>query len=289
MSENLPAIVNVLILALIAGMLSSILGGAIVLLVRNPSKKLIGLAFAFAASVLVTLVIFDFIPHAIGRGHYHNFDADGNLYPYPVWYQHAGAGIWLTIVGVLIGAGLVFVLSLFDKHGHEHVHGVTPHSESCSHDEKFSKPEKRKLLAVAFTIAFAIALHDIPKGLAIGASGSVVAAVAIGLSCIPEGMSIAIPMKASGAKWWKILGLCFFAGLATVAGALIGYAIGGINVIVAGMAFAIAAGCILGVVFTEMLPMVYKYAGKSKWLLVVVIVGALLVVTLNYFFHNLTH
>ncbi|MCL2586722.1 MAG: ZIP family metal transporter [Firmicutes bacterium] len=278
---------NVLLMAFVAGMLSSILGGVIVLFIKKPSKKLIGLAFAFAAAVLTTLVLVDFVPHAIGRGHYHSFDADGNLYPEPVWYQHGGAGIWFTLLGLAIGGGLAFALSFFDKHGHEHVHGITPHSEDCSHE--ISKSERRKMFAIAFTVAFAIILHDIPKGLAIGASGSIVAAIVIGLSCVPEGMSIAIPMKAGGSKWWKILAVCSIAGFATVLGALLGYAVGGINTFVAGMAYAIAAGCLLGVVFTEMLPMAYKYSNRSKWMIVVIMTGTLMVIALNYFFHDLMH
>jgi len=291
MLENAPEVVNIILLATIAGFFSSVLGGVIAIFISRPSKKFIGLSFIFAASVLISLVFVDFIPHAIGHGHYHTaIDAStGVMYQY--WHQHSGAGIWLTILGVAIGVALVVILSFFDNYGHEHIHGVLPHTEDCSHEDahQLTRSEKRRMLFAAIPVALAIILHDLPKGLAIGSAGSVTAAILIGLSCIPEGMSIAIPLKAGGAKWWKIIGVCGIAGLATMVGAIIGYLVGGINVYLSGIMFAIAAGCILGVVFSEILPLAIEYSGRSKWKFLVMLVGVLLVIGLNYFFHDLMH
>ncbi|MCL2170439.1 MAG: ZIP family metal transporter [Defluviitaleaceae bacterium] len=295
MFENMPDIVRIIILAGVAGLGSSVLGGTIAVIFGRPNRLFIGLSFVFVAAVLITLVFIDFIPHAIGHGHYHMAvdSYTGLIYQY--WHQHSGAGIWLTVVGVAIGVGLIVVLSLFDKHGHEHIHGVLPHSEHCSHEDAenakagLTSAERRRVIAVAFPVTIAIILHDLPKGLAIGSSGSIFAAIAIGLSCIPEGMSIAIPLKAGGTKTWKILGICGIAGFATVMGALIGYLLGGINVYVSGVMFAIAAGCLLGVVFSEILPLAFDYTGRSKWKFLAMAAGVLVVVALNYSFHDLMH
>ena len=304
MLENAPEIVNIIFLATVAGFVSLVLGGVIVLchplltrflyqnITETPvfSRKFIGLSFIFAASVLLTLVFVDFLPHAIGHGHYHTGinEVTGVIYQY--WHQHYGAGIWLTILGIIIGVGLVVILSFFDKHGHEHIHGVLPHSEDCSHDDvDFTKAEKKRMLAAAIPIALAIILHDLPKGLAIGSAGTIMAAMLIGLSCIPEGMTIAIPLKAGGMKWWKILGICGFAGFATIIGAVIGYRVGGINVYLSGFMFAIAVGCILGVVFSEILPLAIEYSQRTKLKFLVMLIGVLLVIVLNYFLHDLMH
>lgn len=288
MFENTPEIVRIIILATIAGFFSSLTGGVIALLVKMPNKKFVGLSFIFAASVLLTLVFVDFIPHAIGHGHYHTgINAEtGAIFQY--WYQHNGAGIWWTMLGVIVGVGLVVSLSLFDKHGHEHIHGVLPHTEVCSHTG-LTNQEKKRMLAAAIPVAIAIMLHDLPKGLAIGSAGSITAALIIGLSCIPEGMTIAIPLKAGGMKPWKILSICGFAGFATILGAIIGHLVGGINVYLSGFMFAIAAGSILGVVFSEILPMAVEYSERTKWKFLIMTFGVLLVVALNYFFHDLTH
>lgn len=290
MFENMPEIVNIILLATVAGFISSILGGVIAIFISRPNKTFIGLSFIFAAAVLLTLVFIDFLPHAIGHGHYHTGidPVTGALYQY--WHQHNGGGIWVTVAGIAIGVGLVFLLSFFDQFGHEHIHGVLPHTEDCSHEgQGLSKAEKRRMIAAAIPVALAIVLHDLPKGLAIGSAGSIMAAIVIGLSCIPEGMSIALPLKAGGTKAWKILAVCGLAGIATILGAVIGYLVGGLNVYLSGMMFAIAAGCILGVVFTEIMPLALEYTGESKWKLPIMLFGVLLVVTLNYFFHDLMH
>ena len=288
MFENLPDITNIIIMASIAGFGSSVIGGLIALSVTKPSKQFIGLCFVFAASILMSLVFVDFIPHAIGHGHYHtNIDpVTGNMYQY--WYQHSGAGIWFTLVGISIGVLFVVVLNKFDEYGHEHIHGMLPHTDVCSHSG-LTSAEKTRLRFSAYPVAFAIILHDLPKGLAIGSSGHIFAALLIGLSCVPEGMTIGLPLKVGGMKSWKILGICGIAGVATVLGAVVGYMIGGINAYLSGMMFAIAAGCVIAIVFSEIMPLAIEYAGKTKWKLIVATFGITLVVSLNYFIHDLMH
>ncbi|MCL2618513.1 MAG: ZIP family metal transporter [Defluviitaleaceae bacterium] len=290
--ENISGLTYVLILATAAGFVTSILGGILGMCVSRPSKKFIGLSFIFVASVLITLVFVDFIPDAIGHGHYHTRvdPATGQMYQY--WYQHNGAGIWLTIIGVLIGAGLILALSFFDKHGHEHIHGILPHSEHCSHTDEaggLTGQERRRIIAGAVPMILAIVIHDFPKGLAIGNSGSILAALAIGLACIPEGMSVAIPLKAGGMTPLKILGVCGLAGLSTTFGALIGYLVGGINVYVSGLMIAVAAGCLLGVVFSEIMPLAIEYSGRTRWKLPIMVAGVVPVFAFNHFFHGLMH
>lgn len=289
MIENMPELINIILLATVAGFISSVLGGIIVICINMPSKKFIGLSLVFTSSVLLALAFIDFLPHAIGHGHYHTAidPVTGTMYQY--WHQHNGAGIWLTVLGISIGVGLVFILGLFDKFGHEHVHGVLPHTENCSHNPNLTKSDRKRIISTAFPVTLAIILHDLPKGLAIGSSGSVLASILIGLSCIPEGMSIAIPLKAGGEKWWKILGVCGLAGLATIIGAVIGYLIGGINVYLSGLMFAIATGCILAVVFSEIMPIAMKYSESTKLRLPVMLISTLLVLILSYFFHDLMH
>jgi len=292
MDSTTSEILNIILLATVAGLFSSVLGGVIAIVTTKPSKKFIGLSFIFVATVLLTLVFIDFIPHAIGHGHYHTAvdSATGVMYRY--WHQHSGAGIWLTILGLGVGIGLVILLSLFDKHGHEHIHGVFDHSDDCSHDDepdRLTQKEKKRMLLMAIPVVVAIILHDLPKGLAIGSAGSITTALVIGLSCIPEGMTIAIPLKSAGMKVPKILAVCAFAGLATVIGAVIGYLLGGINVYFSGIMFAIAAGCIIGVVFSEIMPLALEYSDSSKIKFAVIFTGVAVVMIMNHFFHNLMH
>jgi len=91
MFDNASDLVNILALATLAGFLSSVVGGAIALLVKRPSKRFIGLSFMFASAVLLSLVFIDFIPHAIGHGHYHfNMNEAGEFYQY--WWSSINTG-----------------------------------------------------------------------------------------------------------------------------------------------------------------------------------------------------
>ncbi|MCL2354058.1 MAG: ZIP family metal transporter [Defluviitaleaceae bacterium] len=289
---NWPTLLQVIAFAVMAGLLGTTLGGVITILLPKLNRSLIGVLFSFSAAVLIALVFVDLLPHAIGHGHYH-FGIDDYGRPYQYWFQHSGAGLWLTVLGIAIGVGFILLLDKFDKHGHEHVHGILPHNEHCSHKDLevlgMSERDRKRMFRAAFSIAFAIILHDFPKGFAIGASGSAIVALAIGVAHIPEGMTIAIPLKATGAKWHKIIGICSLAGLATLLGAVSGYFLGGLGPYVSGIMFAVAAGCVIGVVFKEIIPLSTQYVSNIKWKMAAIVLGIALVVILNYYFHGYTH
>ena len=107
-------------------------------------------------------------------------------------------------------------------------------------------------------ITFAIALHNLPEGLIIGASESVsfgvVTAILIGVHNVPEGLAMACPMKSAGVKSHLILLACFCAGLPTVIGAILGYTLGSISPILIAMCSAGAGGAMLYVVYGELIP-----------------------------------
>ena len=314
----MPELVRIILYAMAGGLVGSVLGGFIAICVKNPSKNLIGMAFAFASAVLLALVFIDFIPHALGHGHYHTvFDPDTNDWT-EIWYQHSGVGIWLTLLGLVLGIGLIFLLKFFDKHEHEHMHGIFPHNECCTHAKELEKEgdcektcetksprrqkkslldmanqptpaDRKRMIAIAAVVALAITLHDLPKGLAIGASGSIITALIIGLGCLPEGMAIAVPLKAGRVKNWKIMAVCTAAGFATVVGAILGYLLGGISATASGIIFALVAGSILGIVLMEMLPLAYEYSKNRKLQVLAMCLGVLLVIILNYFLHDFAH
>lgn len=98
---------------------------------------------------------------------------------------------------------------------------------------------KRDLWVAGVVIAFAIALHNIPEGMSIGASynvdlGSVgsaalVLAILIGLHNIPEGMAVAVPLIAGGMSRPRAVILTACSGLPLVLGALLGFWLGDIG------------------------------------------------------------
>lgn len=131
------------------------------------------------------------------------------------------------------------------------------------------------------TEAAAIALHNVPEGMVIGASfiggtmrqGWTLAAV-IGLHNIPEGMAISAPMVAGGERRWRAAGLAALSGAPTVLGAALGYCLGTLGPTALTLTLSFAAGAMLYVVFGELLP---EAAGlwKSKLPALTAVLGVL--------------
>lgn len=111
-------------------------------------------------------------------------------------------------------------------------------------------------------MAAAIAVHNVPEGMVIGASfagegmakhGWTMAAV-IGMHNIPEGMAVAAPLIAGGTRRWKAAGLAALTGVPTVLGAMVGYCLGTLGPTALTATLSFAAGAMLYVVFGELLP-----------------------------------
>ena len=128
-------------------------------------------------------------------------------------------------------------------------------------ERKEKQPGKSGLLLAGVMTAAAIALHNVPEGMVIGAafaggeagSGWLLAAV-IGLHNIPEGMAVSVPMAAGGEQRWKAAALAALTGAPTVLGAGLGYAVGSMSPAALAVVLSAASGAMLYVVFAELLP-----------------------------------
>ena len=117
------------------------------------------------------------------------------------------------------------------------------------------------LALAGLVTAAAIALHNVPEGMVIGAafaagrqgSGLILAAV-IGLHNIPEGMAVAVPMTAGGARRWQAAAAAALTGAPTVLGAALGYAAGAMEPGALTVLLSAASGAMLYVVFAQLLP-----------------------------------
>ena len=155
-----------------------------------------------------------------------------------------GAGrLWLTVSGILLGCAVTGVLNVWIG--------------------RRSGPGGGLFLA-GLVMATAIALHNVPEGMVIGASfareaarparsGLVMAAV-IGLHNIPEGMAVAVPLISGGIGRSRAAGAAALTGAPTVLGALAGFCLGTLGPAALTLALSFASGAMLYVVFGELLP-----------------------------------
>lgn len=211
------------------------LGGVLAALIRRESPRGTSLLLSFTAGLMLSIVALDMVPGAVES-------LEGSAIPMPL------------VPGVLLAGFLItYLLNCWiDKSAH-HEDAEHPHACACGHHD---------LHTAGIVLAAAVALHNVPVGMAVGATvavegiclASVLAAVTIGLHNLPEGMSIAVPLLHDGSKTLSAIAVAALSGLPTVAGALLGYFVGNQAPAALAAALALAAGAMLYVVFSELLP-----------------------------------
>ncbi len=122
-----------------------------------------------------------------------------------------------------------------------------------------------------YLVLLAIALHNLPEGLAIGSGWAVMPALGVKLALVigahdfPEGMAITAPLSQAGsqrplrATLWALL-----TGVPTGFGALIGYWLGSVSPDSVALCLGFAAGAMAYVTFAEMLPRMHEASGGHK-------------------------
>ena len=230
---------NTIIMSILAGVIGMGLGGAITAIFGAKTDRMISIFLSLAAGVMISIVMIELVPEAIEY-----------------------ANIWVAVVGLVLGALMVlFLNNLIDfisksKKTESKMHETYAeffHSEGLT-------DSKKSMLRSGMIMLFAIALHNIPEGLAMGAAGyhdaalAITLALMIGLHNIPEGMAISAPLISGGLSKIKTLLLVMITGATTVIGAVVGVLVGGISDLTLALSFAVAGGAMLYVVFGEILP-----------------------------------
>jgi len=230
---------NIIIISLLVGVVGMGLGGIITAIFGSRTDKMISIFLSFAGGVMASIVFLELIPESI---EYSN--------------------IWITIMGLLSGVLMVLILhSIIDKISSVAKSKLGFHESYAEffHSDGIIK-NKKGMLRSGIIMLFAIALHNIPEGLAMGAAGyhdaalGLTIAVMIGLHNIPEGMAISAPLISGGLSKAKAVFLAFLTGSTTVIGAVAGVLIGGISYTALALSFSAAGGAMLYVVFAEIFP-----------------------------------
>jgi len=253
------------IMTLIAGVGGTGAGGVLGSLFRKSSNRVISLLLAATSGVMVAIVCLDLMTEGIEA-------AEG----------FAGQSAVLVVsTAVLVGLGVVALLNYaIDRATRSEV----PHTADAGHPEAHDdidelihadhlnmhrrhNDSRASLVVAGIVMAAAIALHNIPEGMTIGASFAIsdslmlgsgmIMAVLIGLHNIPEGMAVSVPLISGGMGRVRAVLLTALCGLPTLFGAWLGLWLGDIGPEGLCSSLGFAGGAMLYVVFGEIMPEAY--------------------------------
>jgi ZIP family zinc transporter len=168
------------------------------------------------------------------------------------------ASIWSLVVTIGFLLGCLGMLGL-DK--------IVPHK----HNEQELTEGVPSHLSRPMLLVLAVALHNIPEGLALGVvaasamgnsgvsiSSALMFGLGLGLQNYPEGLAVVMPLYQSGYSKKRCIRLGFIASLVEPAAALVGLAFTSILTSMGGfilpMMLSIAAGAMIFIVVEELIP-----------------------------------
>ena len=264
----------------LAGIGGTGLGGVIGALFKKDSKKTVSLLLSFAGGVMTAIVCFDLIVSAL----------------------ETKTNIFIVSAGICFGVLIVYLLNFFidraTNHEVGHINQSHPQTaddlDEIIHSNHLSAHIEKKdtafsLFVAGLIMACAIALHNVPEGMTIGASfanmdgvlkgSALVLAILIGLHNIPEGMAISVPLINGGISKRRAVFLTALTGAPTIVGAVIGYLIGDIGALGLALSLSFASGAMLYVTFGEILPQsILMYRSKLPAFFVIIGILAGLIV-----------
>ena len=214
---------------------ATLIGAVIGFIFKNISHKFSDIVLSFAAGVMLSAAVLGLIIPSLERG--------------GEW------GILITVAGIFSGA---IVLNLVDK--------LVPHLHKMSGAD--IEPHKDTRVDKVLLFVTAIAIHNLPEGIAAGVVGAADTSAAlliaggIALQNIPEGMVIIGPMLASGVSPKRTFLIAAATGLIEVVGTFIGYFAVQLAEAILPFALAFAGGTMLYVVSDEMIPETHAHGSE---------------------------
>ena len=239
----------------LAGIAGTGLGGLVGAMLQKNSNRAVSLLLSFAGGVMLSVVCFDLVTEAV----------------------ETNAGVGIVVLAIALGVAVTYLLNyLIDRKTNPEVPHIDENHPKTADDldelihsdhlkqHYVRKDSKLGLFVAGVVMACAIALHNVPEGMTIGASyasndgvmgrAALMLAIIIGLHNIPEGMAVSVPLISGGMSKWKAVLITACTGIPTVLGALLGYALGEIGPLGLTMSLGFASGAMLYVVFGEILP-----------------------------------
>ncbi|MCL7987036.1 ZIP family metal transporter [Sphingobacterium sp. lm-10] len=225
--------------ALFAGLFTwgvTALGAALVFFFKEINRKFLNMMLGFTGGVMIAASFWSLLEPAIEMS-----DGEG----------------FKKVVPAAVGfiAGALFIFGLDKLMPHLHIN--------------FAKSEGPKSSLHRTTLlVIAIALHNIPEGLAVGVlfggvayglgdasiAGAVLLTIGIGLQNFPEGIAVSMPLRRMGLSRWKSFTYGQLSAIVEPIFAVLGVLAVGFFVPLLPYALAFAAGAMIFVVIEEVVP-----------------------------------
>ena len=233
---------------------ATVVGALIGFIFRKLSHRFSDIVLSFAAGVMMAAAVLGLILPSLDYG--------GD------W------GMLITCAGIFTGA---VCLNLVDK--------LVPHLHNLMGTD--TEPHQNSQLSKVILFVAAIAIHNLPEGIAAGVSfgtedttQALLIAGGIALQNIPEGMVVIGPMLAAGVAPRKTFIIGMLTGLVEVVGTLIGYFAVSIASAILPFALAFAGGTMLYVISDEMIPETHAH-GNERGATYALLVGFCLMLVMD--------
>lgn len=187
-------------------------------------------------------------------------------------------GLLVTVLGIFAGA---VCLNFLDK--------LVPHLHKMSGVDQEAHPDQTEKLNKVLLFVMAIAIHNLPEGIAAGvgfgtgnSAAALTIAAGIALQNIPEGMVVIGPMLAAGISHRRTLIIALVTGLVEVVGTLLGFFAVSISTTILPFALAFAGGTMLYVISDEMIPETHAH-GAERGATYALLAGFCLMLLMDHF------
>ena len=237
---------------------ATVLGSILGFIFKKISHRFSDIVLAFAAGVMLCAAVIGLILPSLEYG--------------------GSTPLLVTVAGIFCGA---LFLSVLDK--------LVPHLHRFAGAYPESHPENSAKLNKVLLFVMAIAIHNLPEGIAAGVgfgSGNdtqaFTIAVGIALQNIPEGMVIIGPMLAAGISPMRTFICAMATGIVEVIGTLLGYFAVSLSSMILPFALAFAGGTMLYVISDEMIPETHH--NGTRGITYSLLAGFCLMLTISYFF-----
>lgn len=183
---------------------------------------------------------------------------------------HAGLASGVVVLGMALGVLLMLGLDAFTPHEHDKTGPCGPGHQQCGR---------------IWLFVFAIALHNLPEGMAIGVSFSqgdlsvgLPLTTAIALQDIPEGLAVALALRGAGFAPGVAVLVAAASGILEPLGALLGVGLSSGLALAYPIGLGLAAGAMLFVVSHEVIPETHRNGHQTAATLGLMVGFALMMV-----------